>query len=55
MAVIHVLCVCVMHHSDGLFTVKLDLEPGDYQYKFVVDGDWKESPHQVNFYQLTDA
>lgn len=25
----------------GLFSVSLPLEPGDYQYKFVVDGTWR--------------
>lgn len=30
----------------GLFSVSLPLEPGDYQYKFVVDGTWR--PDETN-------
>ncbi len=28
----------------GMWKVKLNLEPGIYQYKFVVDGRWIEDP-----------
>ena len=28
----------------GLWTVALPLKPGKYQYKFVVDGSWKQDP-----------
>ena len=28
----------------GNWTVSLPLKPGRYQYKFVVDGNWKEDP-----------
>ncbi|HEY3411749.1 MAG TPA: alpha-amylase family glycosyl hydrolase [Armatimonadota bacterium] len=31
--------------DNGLWTAKLDLEPGSYQYKFVVDGKWMSDPN----------
>lgn len=30
----------------ALFTLELDLSPGDYEYKFVVDGNWEHDPDQ---------
>jgi cyclomaltodextrinase / maltogenic alpha-amylase / neopullulanase len=30
--------------GDGVYTVTVDLDPGKYQYKFVVDGNWKADP-----------
>jgi hypothetical protein len=30
--------------GDGVFATTLVLEPGAYQYKFIVDGAWKEDP-----------
>ena len=30
--------------SLGLWSVTIPLKPGKYQYKFVVDGDWKLDP-----------
>ncbi len=33
-----------MLKKDGVFRIKLDLAPGEYQYKFVVDGDWHSDP-----------
>ena len=30
--------------GDGVFTTTLDLDPGRYAYKFVIDGNWKEDP-----------
>ena len=30
--------------SDGVWTVAVPLEPGTYEYKFVVDGNWLEDP-----------
>ena len=29
-----------MNEKDGLYEVNLDLEPGKYGYKFLVDGKW---------------
>jgi len=31
--------------GDGVFTVTLLLQPGTYQYKFVVDGTWHQDPN----------
>lgn len=31
----------------GAFHKLLELEPGEYQYKFLVDGDWHEDPSAV--------
>jgi 1,4-alpha-glucan branching enzyme len=30
--------------KDGTYRAKLKLEPGEYQYKFVVDGQWQNDP-----------
>jgi glycosidase len=30
--------------GDGVWQITLPLEPGNYQYKFVIDGTWKEDP-----------
>ena len=30
--------------KDGSFTTTLDLRPGTYEYKFVVDGQWTVDP-----------
>ncbi len=34
--------------DDGIFHVTLDLAPGTYEYKFVVDGAWMEDPGNPN-------
>lgn len=31
--------------SKGNWTVKLNLKPGRYEYKFVVDGNWVNDPN----------
>lgn len=31
--------------GDGVFETALDLDPGRYAYKFVVDGNWQEDPN----------
>ena len=31
-----------MTNDGGAWTLALDLAPGSYQYKFVVDGNWKQ-------------
>ncbi len=33
--------------KDGTYTVKLLLAQGTYQYKFVVDGNWKQDPNNA--------
>jgi len=30
--------------SSGVWTASMPLKPGKYQYKFIVDGDWKQDP-----------
>jgi 1,4-alpha-glucan branching enzyme len=30
--------------SSGVWTASIPLKPGKYQYKFIVDGDWKQDP-----------
>ena len=35
--------------GDGVWETTLTLAPGKYQYKFVVDGAWKEDPHAVEY------
>lgn len=35
--------------GDGVFETTLDLAPGRYAYKFVVDGTWKEDPNASEF------
>ena len=31
-------------YKDGTFRARLQLEPGRYEYKFVVDGNWMVDP-----------
>ena len=30
--------------KDGLWTSRVDLEPGKYEYRFLVDGEWQDDP-----------
>lgn len=32
--------------SDGKFVVVMDLDPGTYEYKFIVDGEWHHDGEQ---------
>ncbi len=32
--------------KDGTWSTNLSLQPGVYEYKFVVDGQWQEDPHE---------
>ena len=34
--------------KEGLYTATVKLAPGDYQYKFVIDGTWCADPENVN-------
>lgn len=34
--------------KEGVYTTTLKLAPGDYQYKFVIDGTWCADPENVN-------
>ena len=35
--------------GDGVYRARLMLAPGEYQYKFVVDGEWRLDPANPNF------
>ncbi len=34
--------------KDGIYAATVQLPPGDYQYKFVIDGTWCADPENVN-------
>ena len=34
--------------KEGVYAASLKLEPGTYQYKFVIDGTWCADPENVN-------
>lgn len=36
-------------NGDGVYRVRMMLEPGEYQYKFVVDDEWRLDPANPNF------
>ncbi|MFZ2641773.1 MAG: glycogen-binding domain-containing protein [Verrucomicrobiia bacterium] len=36
-----------MRRTDGVWKITLDLRPGTYQYKFLVDGEWVNDPNNV--------
>jgi cyclomaltodextrinase len=38
----------LMTENDGVWTLVMKLEPGDYAYKFVVDGSWTQDPLNPN-------
>ena len=40
----------VMHRNGKDFTVIKLMQPGVYQYKFIVDGEWKYAPEQPAMY-----
>lgn len=31
--------------KDGLWKARVDLEPGKYEYRFLVDGEWQNDPN----------
>ena len=31
--------------GDGIYSITIELEPGTYQYKFVIDSRWTKDPH----------
>jgi 1,4-alpha-glucan branching enzyme len=35
--------------SNGTWEVNIDLTPGKYEYRFVVDGEWKNDPDCMSF------
>ena len=34
--------------KDGIYSATVQLAPGEYQYKFVIDGTWCADPENVN-------
>jgi len=36
-------------NGDGVYRLRLMLAPGEYQYKFVVDDEWRLDPANPNF------
>lgn len=34
-----------MHKTDGGWVIALQIKPGEYEYKFIVDGQWIEDPN----------
>ena len=37
--------------KDGIYAATIKLVPGEYQYKFVIDGTWCADPENVNSVQ----
>ena len=37
--------------KDGIYTATIKLVPGEYQYKFVIDGTWCADPENANSVQ----
>ncbi len=35
-------------NSKGIWKIKLDLMPGRYEYRFLVDGEWRNDPDCTN-------
>jgi 1,4-alpha-glucan branching enzyme len=49
-----------LHKGDsGLWSTSVDLEPGTYHYRFLVDGEWRDDPEctlrVTNPYGTTNA
>ncbi len=38
----------LMTNTDGVWSLVVNLDPGDYAYKFVVDGSWTQDPNNPN-------
>lgn len=30
--------------ADGVWTISVDLSPGNHGYRFIVDGEWRDDP-----------
>ncbi|MBI5683751.1 MAG: glycogen-binding domain-containing protein [Verrucomicrobia bacterium] len=37
----------VLRKTEGVWKITLELKPGTYQYKFLVDGEWVNDPNNV--------
>ena len=40
--------VSLKKDKDGLWRIELALDPGKYEYKFIVDGNWQNDPANTN-------
>lgn len=45
--------LCLQNYSKLNFYTIIDLPEGEYQYKFIVDGQWKLGKNQVSYDMLT--
>jgi 1,4-alpha-glucan branching enzyme len=34
--------------NDGLWKIAVDLEPGEYEYRYIVDGVWIKDPRNLD-------
>lgn len=39
----------LIHDGEGIFQIKIELEPGIYEYKFHIDGNWCADSENPNF------
>ena len=37
--------VALQRQADGVWTIELELAPGTYEYRFIVDGVWCDDPN----------
>src|SRR5207245_1605330 len=49
----------MMHSQDGVWFTVVPLEPGQYAYRFIVDGQWRDDPsstqHVINAFGTENA
>ncbi len=36
--------ISLRKHPDGIWRATVELEPGTYHYRFLVDGEWRDDP-----------
>ena len=55
----HQHAVPMKKESDGVWKADVELSPGTYRYRFIVDGQWRDDPtctlHVANPYGSQDA
>ena len=39
--------IAMKKSSDGVWSTTVDLAPGTYHYRFMVDGDWRDDPEST--------
>lgn len=45
----------LLYFRDGVFTVSIDLSPGEYLYKYYVDSEWQIRKDQVQIVYTIEA